>query len=135
MEVVKKTLFLSSSPSSIANLEDYIQDIIHEVSICESKYPEILISLTEAVNNAIIHGNKSDESKQVQINCKCNGEVINFSIKDEGQGFDPGIIPDPTSQDRIECCGGRGVFIINSLADKVAYKNNGNTLEIFFNLS
>ncbi|MBK8701624.1 MAG: ATP-binding protein [Saprospiraceae bacterium] len=130
--MTKKTIKLSSSPNSIAALEDYLNGIIEENKLCASKYPDILISLTEAVNNAIIHGNKSDESKAVRVNCKSNAKGIYFSIIDEGNGFDPAAIPDPTSPEKLACCGGRGVYIMTALADKVAYKNNGSTVEIFF---
>ena len=133
--MVKKTIKLSSSPTSITVLEEYLQDLLLENQLCASKFPDILISLTEAVNNAIIHGNKSDASKEVQVNCKHSKTGISFSIIDQGNGFDPQTIPDPTSPEKIECCGGRGVFIINALADKVAYKNNGSTVELYFNLA
>ena len=133
--MVKKTIKLSSSPTSITVLEEYLQDLLLDNQLCASKFPDILISLTEAVNNAIIHGNKSDASKEVQVNCKHSKTGISFSIIDQGNGFDPQTIPDPTSPEKIECCGGRGVFIINALADKVAYKNNGSTVEIYFNLA
>lgn len=133
--MVKKTIKLSSSPTSITVLEEYLQDLLVKNQLCASKYPDILISLTEAVNNAIIHGNKSDASKEVRVNCKSSKTGISFSIIDQGNGFDPHAIPDPTSPEKIECCGGRGVFIINALADKVAYKNNGSTVEIYFNLA
>ena len=133
--MVSKSIKLTSSPQSISALESYLHEIIEEFRLCEAKYPDILISLTEAVNNAIIHGNKSDENKKVQIKCKSRAKGIYFSIIDEGNGFNPENLADPTSPEKIECCGGRGVYIINALADKVAYKNNGSTVEIFFNLA
>jgi serine/threonine-protein kinase RsbW len=133
--MLNKKLSLSSNPDSITALETYLQEIIKEYRLCETKYPDILISLTEAVNNAIIHGNKNDQNKKVVVNCKSKQSGIYFSINDEGNGFDPASVPDPTSLDKIECCGGRGVYIINALADKVAYKNNGRTVELFFNLA
>jgi serine/threonine-protein kinase RsbW len=133
--MLDKSLLLTSSPDSIAHLEVYLQEILMEYELCESKYPEILISVTEAVNNAIIHGNKSDLRKKVQVKCKSNQRGIYFTVIDEGNGFDPNSIPDPTSDELIECCGGRGVYIINALADKVDYKNNGSTLEMYFKLA
>jgi serine/threonine-protein kinase RsbW len=131
--MINKTIVLSSTQASIELLEDYLREIIAEFKLCESKYPDILISLTEAVNNAIIHGNQNDAKKKVQVLCQSKRNGIFFSVIDEGKGFDVNAVPDPTSQDRIECCGGRGVYIINSLADKVAYKNNGSRLEMYFN--
>lgn len=127
-------LRLPSSPNSVSQLESFVQSIIREHKICEGKFSDILVSLTEAVNNAIIHGNQYDENKKVMVKCKTSTRGIQFSIVDEGKGFNPENIPDPTSDEKIETCGGRGVFIINALADKVAVKNkrNCNTVEIYF---
>jgi serine/threonine-protein kinase RsbW len=133
--MVKKTISLSSSPSSIQELEGYLHEILDEYKFCEARFPEILISLTEAVNNAIIHGNKLDNNKIVKVECKSITNGIYFRVKDEGKGFDPSAVPDPTSEELIECCGGRGVMIIQTLADKADYINNGNTLELYFNLA
>jgi len=125
---------LPSSQKSVSKLESFLQEIIRQHRVCEEKYSDILVSLTEAVNNAIIHGNQNDESKNVLVKCKTSSRGIHFSIVDEGKGFNPESIPDPTSIEKIETCGGRGVFIINALADKVAVKSNGtsNTVKIYF---
>ena len=101
----------------------------------DERYPDILISLTEAVNNAIIHGNKADESKKVKIDMQEEKSGIAVSVTDEGQGFDPEEVPDPTSPENLECCGGRGVFIMSSLADKLSYINNGTTVKMYFKFS
>ncbi len=132
--MLHKFIKLQSDPNSIRDLETYLHQILNEYRICEAKFPEILISLTEAVNNAIIHGNKQDASKYVYIECHSKQQGIYFKVIDEGMGFDPNEVPDPTDESKIDCCGGRGVYIIQSLADKVDYTNNGNTLEIYFNL-
>lgn len=127
-------LRLPSSPTSVCQLEDFLKDIIMEHRVCESKFSDMLVSLTEAVNNAIIHGNQNDEKKNVMVKCKTTNKGIHFSIVDQGKGFNIESIPDPTSAEKIETCGGRGVFIMNALADKVAIKNNGNTntVKIYF---
>jgi serine/threonine-protein kinase RsbW len=132
---MRKAISLTSNPNSIRDLEVYLHEILDEYSICEAKFPEILISLTEAVNNAIIHGNKLDSKKSVKVECVSQTGGIYFKVKDEGLGFDPTSVPDPTSSELIECCGGRGVMIIQTLADKADYTNNGNTLELYFNLA
>jgi serine/threonine-protein kinase RsbW len=131
---MRKAITLTSSAESIVDLENYLHEILDEYSLCEAKFPEILISLTEAVNNAIIHGNKYADDKSVRVECVSQGNGIYFKVIDEGKGFDPAAVPDPTSEELIECCGGRGVMIIQTLADKADYTNNGNTLELYFNL-
>lgn len=129
-----KMLRITSDPNNILKVEPYLQQVSTFYQISEERYPDILISLTEAVNNAILHGNKSDDSKYVRIALEENNSELAFSVSDEGTGFDPREIPDPTTPELIECCGGRGVFIISQLADRVVFKNNGSTVKIFFKL-
>ena len=97
-------------------------------------YPNILISLTEAVNNAIQHGNRNDISKVVCVKSEKMQEVLCCEISDEGSGFDPSALPDPTAPENIEKPGGRGVFLMRQLSDRVFFKNNGSTVALEFNL-
>lgn len=128
----KAVLKIESKANNIAMIEPYLKEIIEENHICSERYADILISLTEAVNNAIIHGNDRDESKYVKILMTEGEQGVVFSVTDEGQGFDPENVPDPTTEAFIECCGGRGVFIIKSLADRVDYQDNGSTVQMSF---
>lgn len=128
-------LKLSSCPDSICELEHFVQSISQKYNICPDRYPDILISLTEAVNNAIIHGNGENRSKKVLIAHryrKQNG--LTFEISDEGQGFDYKSIPDPTRVENLEKCGGRGVFLMRQLSDRIKFANNGRTVIINFNV-
>ena len=113
-------------------VETYLKSVIQHFSIEESRYPDMLISLTEAVNNAIIHGNKEDEQKVVQIDCELQNQGLSFRVSDQGSGFNPEAVPDPRQEDRIECCGGRGVLIMSTLADELSFQNNGSTVEMYF---
>lgn len=131
-QMIGKSLYLKSSPSSIGLLESYVREVLDSTGVCQSKYSEILISLTEAVNNAIIHGNKADEQKKVIVKCRGQKTGVAFSIKDEGAGFNHLDVPNPTDERRIECCGGRGVYIMSQLADSINYSDNGSTVEMYF---
>ncbi len=128
----KAVLTIESKTNNIAMIEPYLKEIIAKNHICSERYADILISLTEAVNNAIIHGNHQDETKYVKINMTEGDQGVIFSVTDEGSGFDPADVPDPTTEQFIECCGGRGVFIIKSLADSVRYEDNGCTVQMRF---
>lgn len=130
-----KMLTISSNPNNILKVENYLRNAQHDMNIDETKFPDILISLTEAVNNAILHGNNADESKNVEISMEEIFSGVAISVKDEGNGFDPNEIPDPTAPENIECCGGRGVFIMSRLADKISFENNGSTVQLFFKLN
>ncbi len=127
-------LTIPSVPASIAQLETFVQKILEKNKINSERYPDILISLTEAVNNAIIHGNKSDRKKKVRISLKHNGSSIIFVVSDEGCGFNMEELPDPTTPDNIECCGGRGVYIMSKLCDNIYFQNNGSTVEMCFHV-
>lgn len=130
-----KELTLKSSPCQVSKLETYVQDIMNVCKLKEDMYANILISLTEAVNNAIIHGNKKDENKQVCIKCEHSKRALILKIQDEGKGFNLVQVKDPLSPDRITECGGRGVLIMNELSDRVHYHGNGSTVEIHFKIA
>jgi len=123
---------LKSTPSQIDKIESYVSTLQSTCNFNQEVHDNILISLTEAVNNAIIHGNKEDESKYVKVNClEGNSEVI-IRISDEGRGFDPHDLADPTSPQNLQCCGGRGVYIMKQLSDKISFLDSGRTVEMHF---
>jgi len=127
-----QTLKLPSSTQSICKLEEFIQCIAQQYDICQDKFPDILISLTEAVNNAIIHGNKEREDKYVHVVLDKTNKGLSFTVHDEGLGFNPHNVPDPTSPEHLDCCGGRGVFLMKQLADEVRYLNDGRSVRMHF---
>ncbi|MCX7727873.1 MAG: ATP-binding protein [Bacteroidia bacterium] len=125
---------IPSGSEGIAKVEKIIQEICDKYEIPEDTFGNILIAVTEAVNNAIYHGNKANPEKKVTIEFTANDKTSIFSITDEGSGFDYHKLPDPTLPENISKIGGRGIFIIHQLADKVIFKNNGKTIEIHFHL-
>ncbi|MBC7884607.1 MAG: ATP-binding protein [Saprospiraceae bacterium] len=127
-------LTISSNPNNILEVESYLKKLDFDFGFNEEKFADILISLTEAVNNAIIHGNKSDESKLVHIYVREEKNGLSFCVTDEGGGYNPGGVPDPTCKENIECCGGRGVFIMKALSDNITFGNNGRSVEMYFDL-
>lgn len=128
----QNVLEIPSHPKAISDLEVFVQKMASKYNICSDKYPDILISLTEAVNNAIIHGNKGNKDKKVAVTLVKNKTGLCFKVSDQGVGFNHNTIPNPTQDDLLECCGGRGVHIIKELCDKVSFLNNGTTIEMFF---
>ena len=127
-------LTIPSIPSRIAEVETFLQKSVKNSRINPNRYPDMLISLTEAVNNAIIHGNKEDHSKMVKIQMIHNRRKIKIIVKDEGGGFNINNVPDPTAPENLECCGGRGVYIMSRLADRITFQDNGSTVEMHFQL-
>ncbi len=127
-------LKLSSNTRNIALVENFVERAAEQYEIAPDIYGNILITLTEAVNNAIIHGNCNDESKTVQIQFRKKSDCLAVSVSDEGGGFDLQSIPDPTCPDNLLKVGGRGVFLMQQLSDAVQFHNNGATVEMQFKL-
>jgi serine/threonine-protein kinase RsbW len=121
--------------SAIANLriiENVIDEISSEIGIKQDFYGKIMVSAMEAVNNAIVHGNKSEEEKYVKVTINYKKSELRISVEDEGPGFVPKEIPDPTKPENIENTHGRGVFLMSKLADKIEFNDKGNKVTMSF---
>lgn len=127
-------LKLASNPGNIAEVENFVQKLVSRYKISPDKQCNILISLTEAVTNAIIHGNHRDESKEVQVRLNKVKNNLSFRVSDQGTGFDYKSIPDPTAPENITKCGGRGVFLMQQLSDDIRFFDDGRTVEMQFKL-
>lgn len=123
---------IASDPENISELEGFIDQIRESEDIGDELYGNIIISLTEAVNNAIIHGNGSNPSKNVTLSFKRDGNKLSFIVSDEGPGFDYNNLPDPTDPENLEKLTGRGVFLMNQLSDMLIFSDEGSTVEMIF---
>ncbi len=124
-------------PSKIENLrivEKAIDELSAEYNLKSELYGNILIAAIEAANNGILHGNKLDETKNINVTFLVSKENLVITVKDQGQGFDYLHIPDPTSPENIEKINGRGVFLMEKLSDKINFFENGSRVELIFNL-
>jgi len=125
-------------PSLVENIrivESFVDNVKEEYNLTDDLYGNIMIAVIESVNNAMIHGNKTDKNKNVLLSATLHDEQIVFIVSDEGQGFDHQSLPDPTAPENIEKVGGRGIFLIKNLADEVSFKSEGRTLELTFYLN
>lgn len=124
-----------SEAENIYLVEKLVDNVCEELKIHEDNYGNILIALTEAVNNAIHHGNKLDATKKTSVACGQNENKLKFRVEDEGIGFDFDNLPDPTDPKNIEKPNGRGIFLMKNLADEVSFEENGRVVELTFELS
>ena len=129
-----RNLQIPSIPGNIVQVESFVEKIKDEYNVSNEIFGNMLVALTEAVNNAIVHGNNHDESKVVAVDFEKDNNKITFKVKDMGSGFDYNNLPDPTSPENIEKTTGRGVFLMKNLSDLVVFSNNGSTVEIQFKL-
>lgn len=129
-----KSLEINSKLENINIVEKMIDEIAEELHISSDIYGKILIAVIEGVNNSIVHGNKLDSKKKVKICIVSNEDQLQVSIEDQGLGFDYANVPDPTKPENIENISGRGVFLMQKLADNYKFLNNGSKVELFFSL-
>jgi serine/threonine-protein kinase RsbW len=133
---VEKTLKIFSVPESITQVEQFVEDITTQYDVNEDIFGNILVTVTEGANNAIIHGNKLNKDKTVEVSALYveDKSTLIFKIKDQGEGFDYDSLPDPTLPENIMKSSGRGVFIMRQLADMFYYSDKGTEVEMHFKL-
>ncbi len=117
---------MGSDPKNIHRVEEFLLKMNSAFKIDDEKFGSLLVVVTEAVNNAIIHGNKRNPAKKVVVSCTRRGNVLVIKVKDEGKGFNPSVIPNPIHEDNLLRESGRGVFLMHQLMDKVGFNTNGN---------
>lgn len=126
-----------SIPSLIENIqviESFIDNAKEDFEINDDMYGNIMISVTECISNAIIHGNHSNADKMVHLELQMQQGLLKCSIEDEGSGFDYSNLPDPTEPENIEKLGGRGIFLMRNLSDDVKFEENGKKTILSFYL-
>ena len=128
-------LTIASDLTNLSLVESLIDKVCASLSIDEDLYGNILIAVTEAVNNAIIHGNKFSSDLQVLIDVLEDDKTFQFRITDFGTGFDFENLPDPTAPENIEKENGRGIFLIKNLSDDLEFSDGGKVATILFNKS
>jgi serine/threonine-protein kinase RsbW len=131
-----KSFKIASKAENITVVEKFVDDLRGEINIGDDVYGNVLIALTEAANNAMLHGNKANPNKEVEIEWGMDGRGKNltFIVKDQGPGFDYNNLPDPTAPENLERTNGRGVFLMMQLADMVVFSDNGATVEMQFRI-
>ena len=127
-----KQLIIESDIANLTKVENAIDSLTNEIGISKDCYGKIMVAVMEAVNNAIVHGNKADLKKKVEIEFKSERRNLNVSVTDEGKGFRPGEVPDPTRPENIEEISGRGIFLMSKLADEIEFNRKGNNVILKF---
>lgn len=129
------SLSIPSQIESLPIVETLIDDVCKKIGVHEDVYGNVLIAVTEAVNNAIVHGNQSSGNLLVDVGVYDESQSFMFEVKDGGTGFDHLNLPDPTAPENIEKENGRGIYLMRHLADEVLYNDKGNEVAIVFSKS
>lgn len=129
---MRKKMQLESSIENLRLVENAIDEATLKLGISKDSYGKILVSALEAVNNAILHGNNSNREKWVHFELVYNDKELKIIVEDEGDGFSPVDVPDPTLPENIELANGRGVYLMKHLADVIKYNKKGNAVTLTF---
>lgn len=132
MAKMYKRLKIESKMNNLRIIENAIDEMTGTIGVNQDNYGKILVATLEAVNNAITHGNKTDPQKIVDVEIAFEENEIKITVTDEGNGFDPKKIPDPTMPENIEALSGRGVFLMTKLADSIDFNEKGNSVTMSF---
>ena len=124
-KIVGDRIVVPSSTDFLTDIDSFVEGLLRGFGIDESTIADIAISVSELVNNAIFHGNKASLEKTVTVRVGRDNSIVMISVTDEGTGFDPQGIDSPVSDENLLKEVGRGIFIVQSLMDKVDVKVTG----------
>lgn len=131
---MERFLIISSQLVRIKEVRNFLEKFYSDYGIAITSFNKVFLGLSEAVNNAIIHGNKLNAEKKVFIKVQLLSNQIWMEVEDEGEGFCTDILPDPTTPDKIKLENGRGIFLMKFIANELVFKNGGKKVQIKFNL-
>lgn len=117
---------IPSTPEARQEAEQTVFESVRALGLEGEDVFSIKLAMEEAVTNAIKHGNRFDRSKKVIIRWACNHTSFTLSVRDEGHGFTPGSVPDPTKPENLGLPYGRGLMLMQAYMDRVEYNSLGN---------
>jgi len=127
-------IVLRSNDESLVKLTNLLDNLLESAHVSSDMYANVVVALIEAVKNAIVHGNKSNENGSIIIDYTVTPTYLEFQVSDGGEGFKQEKVPDPTAPENIEKEGGRGVYLMKKLASQCEYNEKGNAVRLRFDL-
>jgi serine/threonine-protein kinase RsbW len=128
---ISRSVVLSSTPSAVVDVfNNQIQPGLQANGFSEEDIFGIHLALEEAFINAVRHGNKMESSKAIKVDYSIGPNKIEICMTDEGEGFDPEVIPDPRYGDNLYKPAGRGMLLMRAFMDVIEYNKKGNSLRM-----
>jgi len=127
---ISRSVVVASTPSAVVDVFNQIQPGLQANNYSEEDIFAIHLSLEEAFTNAVKHGNKMEPSKAVKVDFSIEPDKVEICMTDEGDGFDPEVIPDPRYGDNLYKPAGRGMLLMRSFMDVLEYSKKGNSLRM-----
>jgi len=131
---LRRELVISSELENIEKVRLFLKQIFFEAEIDHRHFNQVFLGLSEAVNNAIIHGNSLHTEKQVIIRLYFSEGLLMVEVKDEGDGFNLEKLEDPTQKENLKKENGRGIFLMRNVADNIQYFDGGRSVSIIYNI-
>lgn len=122
-------LIINSKNSELQRVEEFIHEVFAFYKFPETCFNKVLLCISEAIINAIAHGNNNDDRKKVELSLDCKTHLLSVKITDEGNGFDFNSLLDPTTKENLLKESGRGIHIIKNMAKNFSFNEIGNSLE------
>ncbi len=130
----KKKLVLQSTYEELDKLEGFLNDLQSNLGFDDEFYARLMLTVSEAATNGIVHGNELDASKKVILSATGDGKSLMVTTQDEGPGFNPDEVSNPLAEENLLKTSGRGVFLMKEYADEVKYEDEGRRLVLCFKL-
>jgi serine/threonine-protein kinase RsbW len=125
-------------PNDLATIQEAVDFVMQRCSSCEERSRRLRLNLrvglTEALTNAVLYGNEQDPSKRVRVEVAVDEATITARVTDQGDGFDPGMLPDPTVPPHLMKPKGRGIYLMKKLLDEVRFNDRGNSVTLVLRL-
>jgi serine/threonine-protein kinase RsbW len=125
-------------PTDIRSIEHAVEFVMKRCRTCSEQARQLdlnfRVGLTEALSNAMLYGNSRDPSKRVLVEIALQAGRLEARVTDQGPGFDPSTVPDPTSPENITKPCGRGLFLMRQLLDEVSFNDQGNQVTLVLRL-
>jgi serine/threonine-protein kinase RsbW len=129
-QALAQKIEIPSDPEAARSFQEELEKQLRNSSCQEHDLFSIRLALEEALVNAIKHGNQCDRNKKVEITYSLLPDRFEITITDQGSGFDPADVPDPTAFENLERPCGRGLMLIKHYMTEVSYVGRGNTVSM-----
>ena len=131
---MERSLVISSHLTNINEVRIFLEKFYNEFSLSKNSFNHVFLGISEAVCNAILHGNQLNTEKNVFIKLNLYGNQLHIEVEDEGDGFCDTLLFDPTLPENIKCENGRGIYIIRQIADELVFKEDGRKIYMLFTI-
>lgn len=131
---MERILVIASIPANLEHVRNFVREVFKEARLNMNCFNRVVLGISEAVNNAILHGNQLNPQKKVFIRMQLKGNQCKVEVKDEGNGFCKDLLQDPTGDKNIRKEHGRGLYLVRQLADKLSFLEEGRRVLIQFTI-